>query len=71
MSLLIQISGDSKTGFFCCGLVLENHIVVEAPPKLTYMINWDSNRVHQYCIRRNWRLIKVTQPAEEVEAGYE
>jgi hypothetical protein len=40
---------------FCAGLVVENGVVVHAPPILRYMHGWATSRVYFYCMQKNWK----------------
>lgn len=61
--MIVKIEGKDRSGEFTCGLELRDHIVVRAAPKVRFMMGWQSSRVHQYCTRRGWRHVRVTEPA--------
>lgn len=43
---------DSK--YFNTGIEIQNNKVVRTAPIVKYMIGWESNRVQNYCTKKNW-----------------
>ena len=43
---------DSK--YFNTGIEIQNNKVTRTAPIVKYMIGWESNRVQNYCTKKNW-----------------
>lgn len=58
---MIEIVAQIKAPHFTAGLVLWDDKVIEAAPIIGYMKRWSRERVRDYCIVKNWRVMVVRQ----------
>lgn len=45
---------------FCAGLVVRERHVMKPAPILSYMRGWELAEVRDYCRRKGWRVVEVT-----------
>jgi hypothetical protein len=55
--MLLQL----KAPHFTAGLVLANGKVVRAAPICSYMLGWSEARVREYCFRKFWKVLTVSE----------
>lgn len=48
--MLIQIISS----YFCCGIIIENGIVIKSAPIVSYMIGWNGKRFKEYCDKKKF-----------------
>lgn len=49
-TILFQI----KAPHFCAGGEIKNRIIVYAAPIIKYMIGWNVEKTHRFCIKKKW-----------------
>lgn len=50
--MLAQITSS----YFCVGIILEEGVCTEAAPIVKYMINWNRDKIRDYCNKKEWRI---------------
>lgn len=58
---MIEILAQIDAPHFCCGIVLQDDIVVEAAPIVYYMKKqkWTRDQVRAYCAKKKWKIVVV------------
>lgn len=63
IEVLAMIEYEHTLGHVTAGIVLQNDVVVEAAPIVSYMKRgkWSRARVRAYCVEKGWKVSVVHQ----------